>query len=77
MKVLIFASFFLLLESVSPLYSQGLAINIAQGQKIIAGQGTPSQSSQGCTKDGIFYPSGTVLDGMLCSNGEWIPIPPS
>ncbi len=75
MKVLIFSISFLLLESISPIYSQGLVAHITQMQRNIAERENPPEKP--CPKDGKTFPPGTTRDGKLCSNGEWIPIPPS
>lgn len=89
MKILTFVILLLFLEGVSPLYSQELVVDSKQGQNPVGqrnpqnprrspqGSGRPPQNRERpCYKDGKSHPHNTRLGDQLCSNGEWISVPP-
>lgn len=74
MKLLILAILLISFEGIIPTYSQDLIVSVKQRNR--PGQGSAQPAEKPCQKDGVSYPSGTVLGDKLCSNGEWINIPP-
>ena len=46
-----------------------LATLLLAGLVLAAG---PAAPQQGCYYEGVLYPDGTRVGGLVCRNGEWV-----